>query len=63
VSTVLTKAKSPDYSQVPNKNKIYRQGVKIQRIRQADSQTVGLMVDGVHVWCLDGEVGMGKRME
>jgi len=47
ISTALTKAKSrePAYSQALNQNNIARQRVKIQRVRQADSQTV--VVDGV----------------
>ena len=41
ISTAPTKAKSrePAYSQALNQNRIDRQGVKIQRVRQADSQT------------------------
>jgi len=51
ISTVLAKAKSwgPAYSQAFNQNKIDKQGVKIQIVRKADSQTT--MVDGV--WCLE----------
>src|SRR6185503_20240255 len=41
ISTAPTKAKSrePAYSQALNQNRIDRQRVKIQRVRQADSQT------------------------
>ena len=41
ISRAPTKAKSrePAYSQALNQNRIDRQRVKIQRVRQADSQT------------------------
>ena len=39
------KLREPAYSQVIIQNKIDRQGVKVQRISQADSQTA--KVDGV----------------
>src|ERR1043165_3739040 len=57
-STAPTKAKSrePAYSQALNQIKIDKQGVKIQRVRQADRQAA--KVDGV--WCSDGEVGREK---
>jgi len=47
ISAVPTKTKSwePAYSQALNQKKIDRQEEKIQRVRQADSQTA--MVDGV----------------
>ena len=42
ISTVPTKVKlqEPDYSQVLNQNKIYRQGIKVQRVRQAGRQSM-----------------------
>ena len=54
ISTVPTKAKSdePAYSQMLSQNKIDRQRVKIQKIRQADNQTA--VVDGVYNWDSEG---------
>jgi len=60
ISTAPAKARSrePAYSPALNRNKIERQRVTIQRIRQANSQMA--MVDGV--WSWDGEGGIMKRM-
>jgi len=48
--------REPAYSQLLIQNKILRHGIKIQRVKQADSQTA--MVDGV--WSWDGEGGTDK---
>ena len=60
ISTAPTKAKSrePAYSRALIQNKIDRQGVEVQRGRQADGQKA--MVNGL--WSWDGKGGREKRM-
>src|SRR6218665_383005 len=45
VASTLAKSQEPAYSQARNQNKIARQGVGIQRVKRANSQTA--MLEGV----------------